>query len=112
VNADALRVGLNWILHITAGEQKPPAAAWWEGDVTRARQVRDDVDSGRLHWRDAHAGAKHGLAALERGDLDAANMWLHQAKAFCIKALLKRVDPGEMARLTRPAKKRGRPKKD
>jgi hypothetical protein len=115
VNADSLRTGLNWILRITESARTLPAdgiVGYWDGDIAGERQVRDNWAAGRAHWHTAHANAKHGLEALERGDLEQANMWLQQAKTFCIEALLKRVQPEDLAALARPSKKRGRrPKK-
>ncbi|SJM33008.1 hypothetical protein [Mesorhizobium delmotii] len=114
MSADPLHDRLSRLVTKTAGAEAIGPGGWWVGDVAGERQVLDDLAGGRLHWRQAHSAALSGLDALKSGDHDLADAWAWTATDLYVAALeafLHRVRPKEKPLLTRPAGRRGRPRK-
>jgi hypothetical protein len=107
----SLRRQLTTIKNKTANSITMDPGGWWVGDVAGERRVLDDLGAGRLAWWQAHNSAESGLAALEQGDLELAEVCLTNALWLYIDVLEGRVRPADMKILGKPSKRRGRPKK-
>ena len=92
----------------TAAAIEPPA--WWVGDTAGERKVHDDLDSGRLSWREAHRCALRGIAAIDGGDAETAEILVWAATDHYVAALEARVRPSDIANLGEPIARRGRPR--
>ncbi len=107
----ALRRRLEAVVEKTMSAQELPPASYWVDDVAGERRVQDDMDAGRFNWRAAHRNALAGITALEKGDLETAELCAWAATGFYIAALEARVRPSDMDVLQKPARRRGAPRK-
>ena len=98
----------------TEASERLAAPAWWSGDRAGERRALDDMRAGRLHWSAAHRHAKHGLDALEAGDIELAQACAWTAADAYISALevmVTKLRPSERGTIDRSARPRGRPRK-
>ncbi|CDX29151.1 hypothetical protein MPLSOD_110129 [Mesorhizobium sp. SOD10] len=110
---DRLKGRLEILLRKTESAKDLPAGYWGFGKAVE-RQISDDWSAGRIFWRAAWENARHGLDSIAVGDLDMADVYVWQATDAYIAALESRLQhrPSDVAVLTRPASRRGRPKKN
>ncbi len=110
--AERLRDRLELLIKKTASAEQLSAGYWGVGIPAVERQISDDWSSGRISWRAAWQYAKQGLAAIDRDDLDMADLYAWLATDMYVAALEARLShrPADLALLTRPAGRRGRPK--
>jgi hypothetical protein len=114
MNRDALQRRLTRLLEATVSAKGFQHSSWWVGDKAGERRVFDDYAAGREHWRSAHNLAQQGLKALEKDDLEMAELCAWTATDLYVATLeiwVKRVRPPDRPKLTRSAEKRGRPRK-
>lgn len=112
MDSEMMRRRLEGMKAKTQGAADQPAGGWWVGDISGERRVKDDWAAGRLVWRSAHQNACWGLEYLDKNDMEMAEICMFQAIDFYIEALEIRVRPSDLEVLDKPAKRRGRPKKN
>jgi hypothetical protein len=112
ISADGLRRLLAGLLEKTASGEAVKSPCHWAADLADARRVRDDGQSGRLHLRSAYRAVRKGIAALDRGEDDAARTYYESALSFYIEAIERQLRPSDHANLGKSAGKRGRPRKE
>lgn len=96
------------LIEKTKDAKNLPPAAWWVGDIAGERQIRDAMQSGRMHWAAAHRDASSALQALEAGDLELAQALTTAATDFYVAVLEMRVRPSDMEVLKRAPGRRGK----
>jgi hypothetical protein len=112
MDSDMIRRRLEGMKAKTQSASNQPPAGWWGSNNSDERRVKDDWDAGRVHWREAYENACSGLRYLDEGAIEMAEICMFQAIDFYIVALEIRVRPSDMDVLKKPAKMRGRPKKN
>lgn len=104
--ASILRSSLEELLEST--RNSVPVGGYWVGDKAAERRVSDDMRSGALAFRAAHQRARHGLEALEKGDLGFAEAALGEGKSLLLEAVARQIPAAGLAVLRSGAKIRGR----
>ncbi|MDP5309138.1 hypothetical protein [Paracoccus spongiarum] len=113
---DMIRARLEALIRKIEGVGHGATTSFWVGDAASERQSKDDLQSGRTYWVTALKNAKNGIRELDNQNCDFALEYLLEANSLAIDALglrLSRVRNEEgLKLLAKPAKPRGRPKKN
>lgn len=92
-----------------AAADAPDAVGWcYLGDAGEERRVLDDLQAGRIHFAAAKRAARRASDALDRGDVERAEVALRQAKDMLAAAVARQLRTADLEALARPARKRGR----
>lgn len=109
-----LRKRLETLARLTDNASVELMGVWFGDDTAAERQASDDVKSGRLAWQSAHAEALEGMRSLGDGNIKQAEEHRWISESFVFEVLEKVLLPGQRDKeaLKRPAKRRGRPRKN
>jgi|SRR5215203_6930685 len=110
-----LRASLSELAAKTATAAGRPLVYWGPDTPSGTRQLTDDAKSGWLDWRTARQMAEQGLKALDAGDLELASSCARAGMAHYVAALearTARIRPSDAKPLDKPARPRGRPRKN
>lgn len=91
---------------IAATPETDVTVGFWVGDKAGERRVSDNIRSGRVHWRAARHSALNGIEALDRGDLEGAELLLRNAEGLRAAAIEAQVTQSQFEALLRDAKPR------